>query len=115
MATTVDVIRDRIASVCASAPFAFVEAATPLDLDRQPTGASDGAFRVTSEAGSVIGGFSFAEERTDLVDVWIARKQAGAPRAVYRQLVTDQSSLRAAIIRDGVATSGEYSVPDDGA
>lgn len=115
MATTIAVIRDRIASVCASAPFALREALTPFDFDLQPTGLIDGVFRLTSEQGQVIGGFNYSEERTDLVEIWVARKQAGAPQATYRQLLTDASSVRAAVIRDGVTGGGDYHVPADGA
>lgn len=115
MAQTVDVIRDRIASVCASAPFAFHQAATPFDFELQPTGLIDGVFRLTTEAGSVIGGFNYSEERTDMVDIWVARKQNADPQAAYRQLLIDASSLRAAVIRDGVSNGGDYHVPADGA
>lgn len=114
MATTIDVIRDRVTSVCAGAPFAFIQAVTPFDFLKQPTGEIDQVFRITSEGGSVIGGFNYSEERTDLLDVWVARKQMGAPETMYRTLITDASSLRAAVIRDG-ASDGDYSVPNDGA
>lgn len=109
MATTIDVVRDRISSVCASAPFDFSSAVTPFDFNQQPTGMIDGVFRLTSESDEVIGGFNYSEERTDLVDVWIARKQASAPDVAYRQLLTDATSVRAAVIRDG--TPGDYFVP----
>ena len=115
MATTIDVIRDRIASICGGAPFQFTEAVTPFDFELQPSGAIDGAFRVTSAQGSVIGGFNYSEERTDHVDVWVARKQAGAAGVCYRQLLLDASSLRAAVVRDGLVNGGDYAVPDDGA
>lgn len=111
MATTVDVIRDRIASVCASQPFGLTEAPTAFDFDLVPTGVVDGAFRLTCEQGSIIGGFNYSEERTDLVDVWVARKQNGDPNAMYRLLATDVSSLRSAIVRDGL--TGDYFVPND--
>jgi hypothetical protein len=112
MATTIDVIRDRIASVCAGIPFQFAEAPTPFDFDLQPTGLIDGSYRLTCEHGSVIGGFNYSEERTDLVDVWIARKQKADPKTAYRLLTADVSSLRSAIVRDGL--NGDYFVPDDG-
>lgn len=114
MAQTIDVIRDRIASVCASTPFLFTEAVTPLDFDLNPSQQIDQVFRVTSEAGGIIGGFNYSEERTDLVQIWLARKhRADVPHA-YRQLLTDASSLRAAVIRDGIANGGDYCVPQDG-
>lgn len=113
MATTIDVIRDRIASVCASAPFQFNEATTPFDFALQASGLIDGSYRLTCELGSVIGGFNYSEERTDLVDIWVARKQTADPKTAYRLLTTDVNSLRAAVIRDGL--NGDYFVPDDGA
>jgi hypothetical protein len=114
MATTIDVIRDRIASLCAGTPFSFVQAVTPFDFDLQPTGQIDGVFRLTSDAGSVIGGFNYNEEREDRLDIWLARKQGVTPQTTYRTLLTDISSLRAAVIRDGATGGGDYTVPDDG-
>lgn len=111
----IETIRDRIRSLCAGAPFDFLPARTPFDFDQQPTGEIDATFRVTSDGIGVIGGFNFTEERTDLVHIWVARKLAGDPDAAYRALQVDISSLRAAVIRDGVSTSGDYHVPDEGA
>jgi hypothetical protein len=113
MATTLGDLRDRISSLCASAPFAFVEAVQPFDFDKQPSGNIDEVFRITTEQGSVIGGFNFTEERTDVVQIWVARKQAGDPSAMYRLLLNDATSLRAAVIRDG-AGAGDYAVPPEG-
>jgi len=112
MATQCDTVRDRIASVCASAPFGFLEAETPFDFTLQPTTQIDQVFRVTCESDFVIGGFNYTEERQDTMEIWVARKQAGAPRVAYDALVTDVSSLRAAIIRDGATGGGDYIVPD---
>jgi len=114
MAQTIDVIRDRIASVCASGPFHFVEAVTPLDFDLNPSQQIDQVFRITSEAGAIIGGFNYSEERTDLVSIWLARKHRADAPAAYRQLITDASSIRAAVIRDGIQNGGDYCVPQDG-
>jgi hypothetical protein len=112
MPTQCDTVRDRIASVCASAPFQFLEAETPFDFTLQPTTQIDQVFRLTCESDEVIGGFNYTEERTDLIEIWVARKQGGAPRIAYDALVTDVSSLRAAIIRDGATGGGDYCVPD---
>ena len=111
---TSDEIRNRIASVCASQPFSFVRAQTPFSFDLQPTGVIDEVFRTEQAASLVIGGFNYTEERTDLVTIWVARKHAGDPDQTYQRLLTDASSLRAAVIRDGCQVSGEYSVPNDG-
>lgn len=114
MSTTVDVIRDRVTSVCAGSPFAFIPAVSAFDFDQQPSGTIDGAFRVEVQSGEVIGGFNYSEERTDLVTIWLAKKQHADPLETYRTLSTDVSSLRAAVIRDG-DTSGLYFVPSQGA
>lgn len=113
-AQTLDVIRDRIASLCASAPFDFGQAQTPFSFRLQPTGNIDQVFRLEVEAGPVIGGFNYSEERTDDIRIWVARKHQGNTEAMYRQLVTDASSLRAAVVRDGLVQGGDYSVPDSG-
>jgi hypothetical protein len=112
MPTHCDAVRDRVASICAGAPFEFVEAETPFNFKLQPTTQIDQVFRITCESDSVIGGFNYSEERTDIVEIWVARKELGAPRTAYRALVTDVSSLRAAIIRDGATGGGDYTVPD---
>lgn len=114
MPTTIDVIRDRVTSVCASTPFDFTQAVTPFDFNLQPTGEIDQVFRITTEGRSVLGGFNYSEERTDTIEIWVARKQLGAPETAYRTLLTDASSLRAAVIRDGTG-EGDYAVPNDGA
>lgn len=114
-ATTGDVIRDRVSSVVASSPFSFIEARTPFDFDSQPSGEIDQVFRIESEGAVIIGGFNYTEERSDLLTIWLARKHNGDSPAMYRTLVTDVSSLRAAVIRDGLVQSGDYCVPDEGA
>ena len=108
-------IRDRIASLCAAQPFAFVQAVTPFSFDLQPAGEIDQVFRIETEGGPILGGFNFREDRTDLMHIWIARKYDGAPDDAYQRLVTDATSIRAAVIRDGAVQSGEYVVPPDGA
>ena len=112
---TVDAIRARVRSVCASQPFGFTQAQTPFSFELQPSGAIDEVFRVETDGGSVIGGFNYLEERTDLLSIWVARKYAGDPDAAYQRLLTDASSIRAAVIRDAHAVSGEYGVPAEGA
>lgn len=114
MPTSVDVIRARVASVCAAAPFQFVAAISPFDFDLQPTGQIDQVFRITSEGDTVVGGFNYSEERTDLLEVWVARKQLNAGNAAYTTLLADASAIRAAVIRDGATGGGDYTVPDGG-
>jgi len=113
-ALTIDVIRARIAAICQGAPFRLVPARTPFDFTQQPTGEIDGCFRLTVEGQPPVGAIGFYETRTDLVHIWVARKQAGDPEACYDRLLQDSSALRAAVIHDGVSASGDYHVPDEG-
>lgn len=108
-------IRDRVRSVCASDPFFFTEAVTPFSFELQPSGQIDQVFRIEVTGGEVIGGFNYTEDRTDELAIWVARKYAGHPDAAYRQLQVDITSIRAAVIRDGAETSGEYIVPNGNA
>lgn len=108
----IDTIRDRVSSVCVG--LSLVPSQTPFSFDLQPMGGIDRAFRVESEQVSVIGGFNYSEERTDVLRVWIARKYAGDPQTTYLNLLKDVNSVRAAVIRDGVQNGGDYIVPDGG-
>jgi len=109
-----DVIRARVNSLCASAPFDFTLAATPFDFKNQPTGQIDQVFRIEIEPGKVIGGFNYSETRQDALRIWVARKYAADPEGTYQQLVTDATSLTAAVVRDGATGGGDYDVPDQG-
>lgn len=114
-ALTADAIVDRVRSVCGSSPFAFVEAVMWADFDRQPETNVDGVFRIPPpHSGSVIGGFGFYEDRTDLLEVWVARKRNGNEDGVRRALLRDVHSLTAAITRDGHVNGGDFGVLDDG-
>ena len=84
MSTGADEIRQRIASVCAGAPFEFTQAQEPFGFERQPAGAIDGVFRIESENASVLGGFNYSEERTDTMRIWVARKQAAFFARLWR-------------------------------
>lgn len=112
--TGADEIRHRLASVCASEPFSFTQAREPFGFERQPMGVIDGVFRIESENTGVVGGFNYSEERTDVMRIWVARKQAADPEATYARLQVDARSLRAAVVRDGHQDGGDYSVPDSG-
>jgi hypothetical protein len=114
-AMTADQIVDRVRSICVSAPFAFVEATTWLSFDQQPTTNVDGVFRIPPPSSQgALGGFDFTEERTDSMQIWVARKPHGDYAAVRRTLLRDMHSLTAAIVRDGAQVSGDYDVPDRG-
>lgn len=114
-AFTSDQIVDRVRSVCASYPFEFTEAHEWTDFSRQPTTNIDKVFRIPPPSSqSVIGGFDFVEDRTDTMQIWVARKRNGDPDSLRRILLRDVHSLTAAIVRDGAVSSGDYVVPDEG-
>lgn len=109
---TPETLRDRVSSVVAT--LGFTQAQTPFSFDLQPAGQIDRVFRVALASGSVLGGFNYSEERTDVAEIWVARTHNGQPSETYRTLVADVSSVRTAVIRDGLQASGDYLVPDDG-
>ena len=106
-------IRARVTSVCVAAGFSATD--NPFDFREQPTGGIDLALRVTTNGGEVLGGIAFTEERTDIFEIWVARKQGADPEAAYQALLADAAVLRAAVIRDGATGGGDYAVPDAGA
>ncbi len=112
MATTGATIRDRVAAVCASVPFAFVEALTPFDFQKQPSGQIDRVFRINITGDRINPWMNYLEERTDRLEIWLARKQGTTPHQTYTAFLADAEALRAAVIRDGVR--GDYDVPDGG-
>lgn len=115
MATTLDVILDRVRSLVTASPFEFVEAQSPFDFGLQPAGGIEKAVRILDRgAQRIIGGFNYSETRVDLIQVWVARKFAGEPREAKRLLTRDMHSITAAIVRDGHEDGGDYAVPDDG-
>jgi hypothetical protein len=113
MATTLDVITDRIRSLLVSS-LGYVESQTPFSFDQQPTGNIDGATRIVDRNQRVIGGMRFSEERVDQLEIWVARKLNGEPTTAKRTLTRDMHSITAAVVRDGHQVSGEYCVPDEG-
>jgi hypothetical protein len=114
-ALTGDVVLDRVRSLCVSAPFNFTEATSWASFDLQPTTNIDAVFRILPLASQVvIGGFAYTEDRTDSMQIWLARKRNGDYDAVRRTLLRDVHSLTAAVVRDGATTSGDYHVPDAG-
>jgi hypothetical protein len=111
-ATTLDVIVDRVRSVCGT--LGLIESAEPFSFKQQPTGAIDGCFRIVDRSQRIIGGMNYTEERTDQVVIWVAKKYAGEPTAAKQVLTRQMHSLTAAVTYDGHITSGDYSIPDDG-
>ena len=115
MAITIDVLVDRVRSLCCAEPFALTEAVSTEDFLRQPTGRADQVFRVKSRGGPVKGQMTYVEERTDSLDLEVIKAVNADYDAARRWLSQTATSLTAAIIRDGHVTSGgEYTVPDGG-
>jgi hypothetical protein len=97
-------------------PFRFAESTTPFSFDRSPSGQfRQGLARVDTRSQRVVGGIRFSEERTDLLEVWVARMHDADPVRAHRSLVRDMSSIRAVVVRDGHQNGGDYAVSDDGA
>lgn len=115
MATTIDVIVDRVRSLCAGQPFVFEEAVSTEAFTLQPSGRGDQVFRVKARGGPVKSQMAYVEERTDAIEIEVIRAINADYDAARRLLLRDVTSLTAAIIRDGHVTSGgEYTVPDSG-
>jgi hypothetical protein len=116
MATTLDAIVDRVRSLCLGPPFEFVESARldRFDWDAAQQFEDVSLFRVETVSQPARGGTSFTEERTDLVTVTVGRAIHGDYDATRRALLRCSHSLSAAIVRDGAAESGIYTVPDGG-
>ena len=112
MATTSDVILDRVRSVCVS--FLWTEAVSSEGFSLQGAGSSDQVFRAKVRGGAVRSNIGFSEERTDSVEIEFIRAIAGDYDATRRALQQDANSLTAAIIRDGHEQGGDYAVPDQG-
>ena len=112
MAQLRNTIVDRVSSICAGAPFKLKRAKDPFSFGLQPAGEIDQVFRIDVEAQDTIGKMSFGEERTDRLTVWIARKQQADPTATRARLITDVTSLTAAVTRDG--TAGDFAILDEG-
>jgi hypothetical protein len=113
MATTLDVIIDRVRSLLVTS-LSYTESQTPFSFDQQPTGAIDGAVRIVDRNQRVVGGMRYSEERFDQLEIWVARKLNNAPTSAKRFLTRDMHSITTAVVRDGHQVSGEYCVPDEG-
>jgi hypothetical protein len=114
MATTLDVIVDRVRSLCQRAPFGYQESARldRFDWDAAQVFGDVSLFRVETVSQPARGGTSFTEERTDLVTVTVGRATSADYDATRRALLRAGHSLTAAVVRDGAVTSGSYTVPD---
>ena len=116
MATTLDVIVDRVRSLCVSSPFDYQESSRldRFDWDPGQVFGDVSLFRIETVSQPARGGTSFSEERTDLLTVTVGRAINADYDATRRALTRAAHSLTAAIVRDGAVTSGLYAVPDQG-
>ena len=116
MATTLDVIVDRVRSLCLGQPFEFQESARldRFDWDAAQVFGDVPLFRVETVSQPARGGTSFTEERTDLLTVTVGRAINADYDEARRVLTRTAHSLTAAVVRDGAVTSGSYTVPDTG-
>lgn len=113
MATTIDVLVDRVRSLCIASPFGLSESVSTEDFTRQPTGRGDQVFRLKARGGPVKGQIGYVEERTDSLELEVIAAINADYDATRRRLLKTATSLTAAVIRDGHVTSGgEYTVPD---
>jgi hypothetical protein len=113
-ATTLDVIVDRVRSLCQATPFNYVESRKFDSFDLQPVGAFDGVFRVESQSQQPRGFMNYAEECTDLLTVTVSKATNNDYDGTRRALLKASRSITAAVVRDGAQTSGLYNVPDQG-
>jgi len=114
-ALTADQIVDRVRSLCAGPVFGLTEAVSWTSFDLQPDGNIDGVYRIPPPSSQrSIGGFAFTEDRTDVLQIWIARKHHMDTNAARTRLLQDVHSLTAAVMRDGHTSGGDYGVLDEG-
>lgn len=112
---TLDVIVDRVRSVLVGDPFVYGESVTPFSFDLSPQGQFEGGVcRIEHRPGKVIGGVRRSEERTDQIEVWVARMHDGEPVRAHRLLTRDLQSITAAVVSDGHFNGGDYALADDG-
>ena len=116
MPTTLDVITDRVRSLCVAYPFECQESARldRFDWDAAQVFGDVSLYRVETVSQPARGGTAFSEERTDLVTVTVGRAINGDYDAARRALQRMSHSLTAAVARDGAQDSGLYTVPDLG-
>jgi hypothetical protein len=109
-------IVDRVRSLCVSTPFFLAEAESWQTFELQPSQNDSGVFRIPPPSSQGFeGGFSFREARTDILQIWIARKIENQNDGPVRQrLLDDANSLTSAVVRDAHVTSGDYLVLDEG-
>lgn len=102
-----------VRSLVTASPFDLTEAPEPFSFDRVPAQLPTDAVRLELRQVGVVGGFSWSEERTDDLDLWIARQvDLSDPTATYAGLLTLANSLTSAVAH--AATAGDFVVLESG-
>lgn len=102
----------RIDSILQSAPFEFTRAKEPFGFDRQPQQQLHRTYCLVADDPREVGGYlGYAQAELVPVTIRLARKVQRNATAAYRALLTDVSSLQAAIARDGI--DGDYNADVD--
>jgi hypothetical protein len=97
-------IVDRVRSLCVSTPFFLAEAESWQTFELQPSQNDSGVFRIPPPSSQGFeGGFSFREARTDILQIWIARKIENQNDGPVRQrlLVLDEGRGVAVMVDPG--------------
>jgi hypothetical protein len=100
-------VLSRIDSILTGAPFGYVVAKEPFGFGRQPATALHRTYCLSTQDPREVGGYlGYVQNEIVPVSIRIARKVQRDAVAAHRALLTDVSSLQAAIARDGV--DGDY-------
>ncbi len=110
-ATTAPEVLDRLQDVLESEPFLFIKAIEPFAFDRQPAQQTDQVYRVEMRPVQAAGYLGAAQAEQWAVDCWWARKVGRDPHHVYRQCLTDVTSVTAALANEGAVV--DFFVLDD--
>lgn len=114
MPTTLDVLVDRVRSLCVG--FGWQESSRLDRFDWDPAQLIGDVlvYRIDTTSQPPRGGTSYSEERTDLLAVTLGRAIDADYDAARRSLLRASHSITAAIVRDGHEDSGIYAVADAG-
>jgi hypothetical protein len=97
----------RFDAILTGAPFSYVVSKEPFGFDRQPQQLLHRTYCLKADDPREVGGYlGYAQNEIVPVTIRLARKVQRDAVAAYRALLTDVSSLQAAIARDGI--DGDY-------
>lgn len=101
-----------VRGVVEAAPFRLAPATEPFDFTRVPATVIDGCYRLVPGPMRSVGAFDFYETRTDLFDLYLARRNGGDLAQTMDRLTTEAHSLVAAITREG--QTRDFDLSDEG-